>query len=143
MKHAVYIASSEPKDTAGARKGPLIVRLFQGDYLLVEGALMRFTRRVDFELWTQCRFVFGRHYLSEDLANTPMKAIYFHLQQGYAGPAADRGSHLRQVVGTLSDAATPLSRELLELIEKDLLYPALVKMRAAISAETASGTSGQ
>jgi flagellar protein FlbT len=73
----------------------LVLTLRAGETMLLEGAELYFPATTRLHLLSQVRFVFGRQYMPEAQATTPLQRFYFELQQFYAGPVDQRAARRR------------------------------------------------
>ncbi len=123
----------------------LVLELRQGDFMIVNGAPIRFRSKARIELAAHARFLFGKQIMGPDQADSPAKRIYFALQTAYIGTEGERPGGLilaRQLIGDFQASTTSaLAREILdralECAEADDCYKALKLVRRIMRHEEA------
>ena len=123
----------------------LVLELRQGDFMIVNGAPIRFRSKARIELAAHARFLFGKQIMGPDQADTPARRIYFALQTAYIGADAERPTGLadsRRLIAEFQISTTSLlAREILdralEAAEADDCYKALKLVRRIIRHEDA------
>lgn len=63
----------------------LVLELHQGEWMILNGASIRFRTRSRIELADKARFLFGRQIMAPHQANSPARRIYLALQSAYIG----------------------------------------------------------
>jgi flagellar protein FlbT len=123
----------------------LVLELRQGDFMIVNGAPIRFRSKARIELAAHARFLFGKQIMGPEQANTPARRIYFALQTAYIGVDAERQGGLvlaRHLIGqfqanTTSGLAQEILDRALEAAEADDCYKALKLVRRIMRHEEA------
>jgi flagellar protein FlbT len=123
----------------------LVLELRQGDFMIVNGAPIRFRTKARIELAAHARFLFGKQIMGPDEADTPARRIYFALQTAYIGTDDERPGGLvdaRRLIGEFQTSTTSaLARDILdralEAAEADDCYKALKLVRRIIRHEDA------
>ena len=123
----------------------LVLELRQGDFMIVNGAPIRFRSKARIELAAHARFLFGKQIMGPDEANSPAKRIYFALQTAYIGAEEERPGGLglaRRLIAEFQGCTTSsLAREILdralEAAETDDCYKALKLVRRIMRHEEA------
>jgi len=123
----------------------LVLELRQGDFMIVNGAPIRFRSKARIELAAHARFLFGKQIMGPEQADTPAKRIYFALQTAYIGTEGERPGGLALARALIADFQTSttsgLAREILdralEAAEVDDCYKALKLVRRIIRHEEA------
>ena len=113
----------------------LVLELRQGDMMVVNGAGLRFRNKTRIELTAPARFLFGKQLMMAQDATTPVRCIYYALQQAYIGNDEERVVGLadarRLVVAYAGSGAAELSSAL-ALLEGGHCYQALKLCRDVI-----------
>jgi flagellar biosynthesis repressor protein FlbT len=123
----------------------LVLELRQGDFMIVNGAPIRFRSKARIELAAHARFLFGKQIMGPDQADTPARRIYFALQTSYIGTDEERPAGLadaRRLIAEFQICTTSLlARDILdralEAAEADDCYKALKLVRRIIRHEDA------
>ena len=123
----------------------LVLELRQGDFMIVNGAPIRFRSKARIELAAHARFLFGKQIMGPDQADTPARRIYFALQTAYIGTDEERPAGLADArrlvaefqVSTTSMLACDILDRALEAAEADDCYKALKLVRRIIRHEDA------
>ncbi len=123
----------------------LVLELRQGDFMIVNGAPIRFRSKARIELAAHARFLFGKQIMGPDDADTPGRRIYFALQTAYIGADHERPGGLslaRHLIAEFQASTTSaLARDILdravEAAEADDCYKALKLVRRIIRHEDA------
>jgi len=123
----------------------LVLELRQGDFMIVNGAPIRFRSKARIELAAHARFLFGKQIMGPDQADTPARRIYFALQTAYIGTDDERPGGLVQArtliaefkISTTSALARDILDRALEAAEADDCYRALKLIRRIIRHEDA------
>jgi flagellar protein FlbT len=123
----------------------LVLELRQGDFMIVNGAPIRFRSKARIELAAHARFLFGKQIMGPEQADTPAKRIYFALQTAYIGTEDERPGGLlraRRLIGefqasTTSSQAREILTHALEAAEADDCYKALKLVRRIMRHEEA------
>ncbi len=116
----------------------LVLEMRQGDMMVVNGAGIRFRNKTRIELTAPARFLFGKQLMMAPDATTPVRRIYYALQQAYVGNDEERASGLaeaRRLVAAYP-AADPISAaslaDALAMLEAGNCYQALKLCREVI-----------
>lgn len=123
----------------------LVLEMRPGDFMIVNGAPIRFRSKARIELAAHARFLFGKQIMGPDEANTPARRIYFALQTAYIGVDHERqgGLDLARVriaefqASTTSELAREILDRALEAAEADDCYKALKLVRRIMRHEDA------
>ncbi|MDR3523765.1 MAG: flagellar biosynthesis repressor FlbT [Acetobacteraceae bacterium] len=123
----------------------LVLELRQGDFMIVNGAPIRFRSKARIELAAHARFLFGKQIMGPDQADTPARRIYFALQTAYIGADGERPGGLVQARALIeafhSSTTSALARDILdralEAAEADDCYKALKLIRRIMRHEDA------
>eukprot|EP01037_Dinobryon_pediforme_P009700 gene9700-9764_t len=123
----------------------LVLELRQGEFMVVNGAPIRFRTKARIELAAHARFLFGKQIMGPDEADSPAKRIYFALQTSYIGADEERPGGLALAETLINEfrAATTsvLAREILGrawlAAETDDCYKALKLVRRIMRHEDA------
>ena len=122
----------------------LVLELRQGDMMVVNGAGIRFRNKTRIELTAPARFLFGKQLMMAQDATTPVRRIYYALQQGYIGNDEERDAGLaeaRRLIAAYAAAGSGGAVELgeaLAMLEAGNCYQALKLCREII--RTVDGT---
>src|SRR5690242_1199131 len=96
----------------------LVLELRQGDFMIVNGAPIRFRTKSRIELTAKTRFLFGKQIMPPDQADSPARRIYFALQSAYIGSDDERVQGMaaaRCLIPAFQQATTSaLAREILD-----------------------------
>jgi flagellar protein FlbT len=123
----------------------LVLELRQGEFMVVNGAPIRFRTKARIELAGHARFLFGKQIMGPDDANSPAKRIYFALQTSYIGTDDERPGGLVRARGLIEEfqanTTSALAREILdrawEAAVADDCYRALKLVRRIMRHEEA------
>lgn len=123
----------------------LVLELRQGEFMVVNGAPIRFRTKARIELAARARFLFGKQIMGPDQADSPARRIYFALQAAYIGTDDERPAGLvlaRQLIAAYQETTTSeLAREILDRALQAALdddcYRALKLVRRIIRHEDA------
>jgi flagellar protein FlbT len=123
----------------------LVLELRQGDFMIVNGAPIRFRSKARIELAAHARFLFGKQIMGPDQANSPARRIYFALQTAYIGNEEERAGGMalarRRIDEFQTSTTSALAREILdralEAAEADDCYKALKLVRRIMRHEEA------
>jgi flagellar biosynthesis repressor protein FlbT len=122
----------------------LLFRLKAGDRLFVNGAVMRFDRKVSVEFLNDVTFLLENHVMQPEEASTPLRQLYFIIQLGLIEPNR-RGADWPIVDQVLVDTLAAFEdRDVLEalygvrrLLEAGRYFEALKLLRDQFAAEEA------
>jgi len=123
----------------------LVLELRQGEFMVINGAPIRFRTKARIELAGHARFLFGKQIMSPEQADSPARRIYFALQTSYIGTDDERPGGLMEA-GILMDAfqgttTSDLAREILDrawqAANADDCYRALKLVRRIVRHEDA------
>ncbi len=123
----------------------LVLELRQGDFMIVNGAPIRFRSKARIELAAHARFLFGKQIMGPEQADSPARRIYFALQTAYIGAEEERSGGLamarQRIIEFQSTTTSALAREILdralEAAEADDCYKALKLVRRIMRHEEA------
>jgi flagellar protein FlbT len=123
----------------------LVLELRQGEFMVVNGAPIRFRTKARIELAGHARFLFGKQIMGPDQVDSPARRIYFALQTSYIGTEIERAAGLdaaRVLIAEFQTTTTSdLAREILErawtAAEADDCYKALKLVRRIMRHEDA------
>ena len=123
----------------------LVLELRQGEFMVVNGAPIRFRTKARIELAGRARFLFGKQIMGPEQVDSPARRIYFALQTSYIGNDDERPAGLsraRELIAEYREATTSeLAREILERAWQAALaddcYRALKLVRRIIRHEDA------
>ena len=123
----------------------LVLELRQGEFMVVNGAPIRFRTKSRIELAGHARFLFGKQIMGPDQVDSPARRIYFALQTSYIGTEIERAAGLdaaRVLIAEFQTTTTSdLAREILErawtAAEADDCYKALKLVRRIMRHEDA------
>jgi flagellar protein FlbT len=123
----------------------LVLELRQGEFMVVNGAPIRFRTKARIELAGHARFLFGKQIMGPDQVDSPARRIYFALQTSYIGNETERVDGLQTARKLISDfqstTTSDLAREILErawqAAEADDCYKALKLVRRIMRHEDA------
>lgn len=123
----------------------LVLELRQGEFLVINGAPIRFRTKARIELAGHARFLFGKQIMGPDEANSPARRIYFALQTAYIGTDEERPAGLALAavcIGEFQASTTSgLARSILDralvLAQTDQGYQALKLARRIMRHEDA------
>lgn len=123
----------------------LVLELRQGDFMVVNGAPIRFRTKARIELAAHARFLFGKQIMGPDEADSPARRIYFALQTSYIGNDDERQSGLKSAEKLISQfrltTTSELAREILDRAwqsaQADDCYKALKLIRRIMRHEDA------
>ncbi len=123
----------------------LVLEMRPGDFMIVNGAPIRFRSKARIELAAHARFLFGKQIMGPDEANTPARRIYFALQTAYIGVEQERPAGLElarlRIAEFQASTTSPLAREILDralqAAEEDDCYKALKLVRRIMRHEEA------
>ena len=123
----------------------LVLELRQGEFMVVNGAPIRFRTKARIELAGHARFLFGKQIMGPDQVDSPARRIYFALQASYIGTDVERVEGLQTARKLISDfqltTTSDLAREILErawqAAEADDCYKALKLVRRIMRHEDA------
>ena len=117
----------------------LVLEMRQGDMMVVNGAGIRFRNKTRIELTAPARFLFGKQLMMAPDATTPVRRIYYALQQAYIGNDEERAAGLldaRKLVAAYAAPAGSTSAadlaEALAMLEAGHCYQALKLCREVI-----------
>lgn len=80
----------------------LVLELKQGETMILNGAFIRFQTKTRLELHGHARFLFGKQLLHAHEVTSPVREVYYALQQAYLGPDEDREVALQHVHDMIS-----------------------------------------
>lgn len=115
----------------------LVLEMRQGDMMVVNGAGIRFRSKTRIELTAPARFLFGKQLMMSQDATTPVRRIYYALQQAYIGNDEERPAGLAEARSLIaayaggSAAAAELAAAL-AMLEAGHCYQALKLCREVI-----------
>lgn len=123
----------------------LVLELRQGEFMVVNGAPIRFRTKARIELAGHARFLFGKQIMGPDQADSPARRIYFALQTSYIGTDDERPGGLALAATLISEfrstTTSELAREILDRVWQaaaaDDCYKALKLVRRIIRHEDA------
>lgn len=123
----------------------LVLELRQGEFMVVNGAPIRFRTKARIELAGHARFLFGKQIMGPEQALSPARRIYFALQTAYIGTEDERPSGLAQARTLIAEfqatTTSDLAREILarawHAAEEDDCYRALKLVRRIMRHEDA------
>ncbi len=123
----------------------LVLELRQGEFMVVNGAPIRFRTKARIELAGHARFLFGKQIMGPDQADSPARRIYFALQTSYIGTDDERPAGLAQARELINEfqatTTSALAREILdralEAAVADDCYRALKLVRRIMRHEDA------
>lgn len=123
----------------------LVLELRQGEFMVVNGAPIRFRTKARIELAGHARFLFGKQIMGPDQADSPARRIYFALQTSYIGTDDERPGGLASAALLISEfqanTTSDLAREILDrawqAAEADDCYKALKLVRRIMRHEDA------
>ena len=75
----------------------LVLELKQGETMILNGVFIRFQTKTRLELHGPARFLFGKQLLHAYEVTSPMREVYYALQQAYVGPDEAREAALAHV----------------------------------------------
>ncbi len=117
----------------------LVLEMRQGDMMVVNGAGIRFRNKTRIELTAPARFLFGKQLMMAQDATTPVRRIYYALQQAYIGNDEERAAGLADARKLVSAYAAPAGStsaadlaEALAMLEAGNCYQALKLCREVI-----------
>ena len=128
----------EAAAVSDGRESRLLLTIRDGEYLLLEGVLMKVRTATRVELRTRARFVFGKQYMQPDQARSPLQRVYYFLQQCYAGPVdlrAECWDYLSMAISVLPTDQQRRVRTALDEQKHDEFYPMLRVLRGMIREE--------
>ena len=88
----------------------LVLEMRQGDMMVVNGAGIRFRNKTRIELTAPARFLFGKQLMMAQDATTPVRRIYYALQQAYIGNDEERAAGLADARKLVSAYAAPAAQ---------------------------------
>ncbi len=113
----------------------LVLELRQGDMMVVNGAGIRFRNKTRIELTAPARFLFGKQLMLAPDATTPVRRIYYALQQAYIGNEEERAAGLAEardlIVAYAGSGAAELAAAM-AMLEAGNCYQALKLCREVI-----------
>lgn len=123
----------------------LVLELRQGEFMVVNGAPIRFRTKARIELAGHARFLFGKQIMGPDQADSPARRIYFALQTSYIGTDDERPGGLASAGALINDfrstTTSELAREILDrawqAAQDDDCYKALKLIRRIMRHEDA------
>lgn len=123
----------------------LVLELRQGEFMVVNGAPIRFRTKARIELAGHARFLFGKQIMGPDQADSPARRIYFALQTSYIGTEDERAEGLNQARSLIdafqANTTSELAHEILdrawEAARADECYHALKLVRRIMRHEDA------
>jgi flagellar protein FlbT len=123
----------------------LVLELRQGEFMVVNGAPIRFRTKARIELAGHARFLFGKQIMGPGEANSPARRIYFALQTSYIGMDDERPGGLASAGALINEfrcnTTSELAREILDrawqAAEADDCYKALKLIRRIMRHEDA------
>lgn len=65
--------------------------------MILNGVFIRFQTKTRLELHGHARFLFGKQLLRADEVTSPLREVYYALQQAYVGPDDEREAALEHV----------------------------------------------
>lgn len=116
----------------------LVLEMRQGDMMVVNGAGIRFRNKTRIELTAPARFLFGKQLMMVQDATTPVRRIYYALQQAYIGNDEERAAGLaeaRRLVAAYAANGSTGAADLagaLAMLEAGNCYQALKLCREVI-----------
>lgn len=75
----------------------LVLELKQGETMILNGVFIRFQTKTRLELHGHARFLFGKQILRPDEVTSPMREVYYALQEAYVGSDEAREAALAHV----------------------------------------------
>ncbi|WP_300973717.1 flagellar biosynthesis repressor FlbT [Sphingomonas sp. LHG3406-1] len=78
----------------------LRISLRDGEKVVINGAVIRASRRTDLAIESKVTILRGREIMSPAEANTPARALYFHTMMAYLDPEGIEEHH-RRIIDTL------------------------------------------
>jgi flagellar protein FlbT len=123
----------------------LVLELRQGEFMVVNGAPIRFRTKARIELAGRARFLFGKQIMGPEQVDSPARRIYFALQTSYIGTDEERPGGLERAHELIAEyretTTSELAREILDralqaAVEDDC-YRALKLVRRIIRHEDA------
>lgn len=129
----------------------LVLELRPGEFMVVNGAPIRFRTKARIELAARARFLFGKQIMGPEEADSPARRIYFALQTAYIGTEDERPPGLSEAGMLIAEfqrsTTSALAREILDrawtAAEADDCYRALKLVRRIIRHEDAVLGRGQ
>lgn len=123
----------------------LVLELRPGEFMVVNGAPIRFRTKARIELAGHARFLFGKQIMGPDDADSPARRIYFALQTSYIGVDHERPGGLASAGALINEfrstTTSELAREILDrawqAAQADDCYKALKLIRRIIRHEDA------
>ena len=123
----------------------LVLELRQGEFMVVNGAPIRFRTKARIELAGHARFLFGKQIMGPEQAESPARRIYFALQTAYIGTEDERPCGLvlagRLIEEFRTNTTSELAKDILtrawQAAEADDCYRALKLVRRIIRHEDA------
>jgi flagellar protein FlbT len=123
----------------------LILELRQGEFMVVNGAPIRFRTKARIELAAHARFLFGKQIMGPDEADSPARRIYFALQTSYIGTDDERPQGMALAEELIKEfratTTSELAREILDrawiAAKADDCYKALKLVRRIMRHEDA------
>jgi flagellar protein FlbT len=123
----------------------LVLELRQGEFMVVNGAPIRFRTKARIELAGHARFLFGKQIMGPDQADSPARRIYFALQTSYIGADDERPGGLASAGALINEfrstTTSELAREILDrawqAAQADDCYKALKLIRRIMRHEDA------
>lgn len=123
----------------------LVLELRQGEFMVVNGAPIRFRTKARIELAGHARFLFGKQIMGPDQADSPARRIYFAVQTSYIGTDDERPTGLASAGKLIhefrSTTTSELAREILDRAwqsaQADDCYKALKLIRRIMRHEDA------
>ena len=123
----------------------LVLELRQGEFMVVNGAPIRFRTKARIELAGHARFLFGKQIMGPDEANSPARRIYFAIQTSYIGTDDERPTGLASAeilinefrINTTSELAREILNRAWQAAEADDCYRALKLIRRIMRHEDA------
>lgn len=111
-------------------------RMKAGTKLFVNGAVMRFDRKVAVEFLNDVTFLLENHVLQQEDATTPLKQLYFIIQMGLIDPE-HRGEQRALLEQTLTDIIATFENPFMlraldgirQLLARDRYFDALKSVR--------------
>lgn len=127
--------------------GNLILDMRSGDHLVLDGVWIHFRNKVRIEIQNQARFLFGKQIMPKERATTPIRLVYYHLQEAYIGAPDKREASLDEAVSlatSLEDETrhrlvTDALRQAIDHAREDQFYRALRIVRRLIQLEDRDG----
>lgn len=117
----------------------LVLQVREGDFMLINGAIIEFHKNTKIALQSRARFMLGKQVMHADEVTSQARKLYFSIQRAYTGDDEDRIVGLMETLALIAELKEASSNawwrdsldHVLAFVESGAFYPAL-KLAAKI-----------